>query len=146
MTTLVVGPAAGVTDRQLQQMTRIAADRLDGTKPIAGHVGKILYHAEAIALPVTPAPSFAPIRAAAMAATEQVGITAIDRPGWFPHVTLCYSTANQPAQPIIDALGKHLTERAICVSTLSLVVQDGPEREWNWTTVGTICLHAPAVT
>ena len=60
-------------------------------------------------------------------------------------MTLCYSTANQPAQPIIEALGKRLHERDISVSSLSLVIQDGPERDWNWTTVGTISFHTPAL-
>jgi 2'-5' RNA ligase len=145
MTTLVVGPADGVTDQQLQQMVQIAALRLDGTKPISARVGKILYHSEAITLVVTPAAALAPIREAAIAATKQAGIESADRADWTPHVTLCYSTANQAARPIIDALGKRLPEREICVSGLSLVIQDGPERDWNWTTVGTIRLRSPAL-
>ena len=142
MTILVVGPAEGITDEQLQQMTKIADARLHSTKPIGGHIGKILYHAEAITLAVTPAESLMPIRAAAIEATEQVGIAAAERPDWIPHVTLCYSTANQPAQPIIDLLGRRLPEREISVRRLSLVIQDGPEREWNWTTVSTIHIGA----
>jgi 2'-5' RNA ligase len=145
MTTLVAGPTEGISDGQLQQMIHIAAERLDGTKPIRARIGKIFYHAEAITLAVTPAAALAPIRAAARAATEQVGITAIDGSGWAPHVTLCYSTANQPVQPIIDALGTCVPERQINVSSLSLVIQDGPERGWNWTTVGTVRLGAPAL-
>jgi hypothetical protein len=82
MTTLVVGPADGVTDQQLQQMVQIAAQRLDGTRPISVRVGKILYHSEAITLAVTPASSLAPIRAAATEATQQIGINATDRLGW----------------------------------------------------------------
>jgi hypothetical protein len=64
-------------------------------------------------------------------------------PDWSPHVTICYSTANQPARPIIDALGLQLPSRTMHVSALSLVIQHGPEREWNWTTVETIRLPAP---
>jgi 2'-5' RNA ligase superfamily len=142
MTTLVVGPADGVTEQQLRRMTQVEDERLAETKAIRARIGSIFYHAEAITLAVTPASSLAPIRAAATAATAQVGITAIDGYGWAPHVTLCYSTANQPAQPIIDALGQRLPEREICASSLSLVIQDGPEREWAWTTVGTIPLGA----
>jgi hypothetical protein len=55
-------------------------------------------------------------------------ITATDQLGWTPSVTLCCGTANQPAQPIIDALGKSLPEREISISGLSLVIQDGPEK------------------
>lgn len=63
MTTLVVGPADGVSDRQIQQMTHVADERLRDTKPIPGRLGKILYHAEAITLAVTPAEALGPIRA-----------------------------------------------------------------------------------
>ena len=126
-------------------MTQIAAERLAETNPIAARIGKILYHAEAITLAVTPTESLAPIRAAAVAATEELGMTATDRRDWMPHITLCYSTADQAARPIIDALGKQLPQREISVNSLSLVIQDGPERDWNWTTVSTIRLHAPAL-
>jgi hypothetical protein len=144
MTTLLVGPADGVTDQQLRQMTQIAADRLDGIGPIPVTLGKILYHAEAITLAVMAAASLDPSNAAAIAATEQVDIIAADRPDWIPHVTLCYCTTNQPAWPIIDALGKRLPERQISISVLSLVIQDGPEREWKWTIIDSITLLTPA--
>jgi hypothetical protein len=85
------------------------------------------------------------VRAAIASLESALGITASDRPGWTPHVTLCYSTANQPAEPIIEALGKSFPGRGISVSGLSLVIQDGPERDWTWTTVGTVHLQAPAL-
>jgi 2'-5' RNA ligase len=145
MTTLVAGPADDVSDGQLQQMVQSAAERLDGAKPIHARIGKSLYHAEAITLAVTPAESLAPIRAAAVRASEKIGFAAADRADWIPHITLCYSTASQAAKPIIDALGNRLPEREISISSLSLVIQDGPERDWNCTTVSTIRLHAPAL-
>lgn len=145
MTTLVVGPSDHVTDHQMQQMAKIAAEHLHGVLPIPVSLGKVLYHPEAIVLAVTPASALEPIRSAAAAATEQVGVTAVDGSGWAPHITLCYSTADQPARPIINALGMQLPERNITVSNLSLVVQDGPERDWNWTTVATIRLRAAAL-
>lgn len=43
------------------------------------------------------------------------------------------------------ALGKELPARQIDVDAMSLVIQDGPERARNWTTVGTIRLHAAAL-
>ena len=97
-------------------------------------------------LAVTPVDDLAPIRAAALAASNAVVSSADNRePSWTPHITLCYSTAQQPAQPIITALGKQLPARRIDIDALSLVIQDGPERDWNWTTVGTIRLHATAL-
>jgi hypothetical protein len=34
------------------------------------------------------------------------------------------------------ALGLSLPEQHVTISALSLVIQDGPERDWHWSTVG----------
>src|SRR5258708_33410266 len=71
-------------------------------------LGKILYHPEAIMLAVTPADDLAPIRAATVMATKAVtGSIAFETP-WTPHITLCYSTSEQPAHPVIPALRAQL--------------------------------------
>jgi 2'-5' RNA ligase len=125
----------------IQTATQLLAD----TPPATVTLSRIGYHPEAIVLAAAPAMALAPIHDAARVATEQAGGTSQDHrsPDWSPHVTVCYSTANQPAGRIIDALGLQLPSRTIHVSALSLVIQHGPEREWNWTTVGTIRLPAP---
>lgn len=146
MTTHVAGPADQFSDQQMQHMTAVASDFLASVPPITVSLGKILYHPEAIMLAVTPVVDLSPIRAAALAATNAVASPANDEAtDWTPHVTLCYSTAQQPAQPIITALGKQLPAHQIDIDAVSLVIQDGPERAWNWTTVGTIRLHATAL-
>jgi hypothetical protein len=86
---------------------------------------------------------------AARSATHQVtGAHAPDgQPArWRPHITICYSTSRQPAQPIIDALGTRLPECDINIRALSLFIQHGPERAWYWRIVSTIRLAAPART
>lgn len=129
-------------DQQTQRMTEVASEHLADVPPITVSLGKRLYHPEAIMLAVTPLGDLTPIRAAALAATKAVASPANDEEaGWTPHVTLCYSTA----QPIITALGKELPERQISIDAVSLVIQDGPERAWKWTTVGTVRLHATAL-
>jgi 2'-5' RNA ligase len=146
MTIHVAGPAEQPSDQQMQHMTAVASEHLTGVPPITVSLSKILYHPEAIMLAVTPADNLAPIRAAALAATNAVISPANeDDSGWTPHVTLCYSTAQQPARPIITALGRQLPERQIDIHALSLVIQDGPERDWNWTTAGTIRLRTTAL-
>lgn len=145
MTVLEARPADRVTDQQIQRMTQVAADHLDGVVPVPASIGKVLYHPEAVMLAVTPAAALAPIRAAALAATEQADIAVRGHHPWTPHITLCYSTADQPAGHIVDALGLRLPEHEITIDNLSLVVQHGPEREWNWTTVGTVQLGKQTV-
>jgi 2'-5' RNA ligase len=149
MTTLVAGPAGNFSLSQRQQMIQTAAELLADTPPVTATVGRIGYHPEAIVLAVTPAEAFVPIHDAARAATAQSRGNSHPedlRTTWMPHVTICYSTASQPAAPIIDALGLELPSRQIQINALSLVIQHGPERDWNWTTIATIRLPAPART
>jgi 2'-5' RNA ligase len=130
-------------------MTETAADLLVSTPPAAVTLGQVLYHPEAIMLGVTPAETLTAIYNAARSATHQItGEHAADgQPTrWRPHITLCYSTSRQPARPLIDALGTQLPKCEINIGALSLVIQHGPERAWDWSTVSTIRLAAPART
>lgn len=62
----------------------------------------------------------------------------IDIQKWIPHITICYSIADQPAQPIVDTLGLQLPNRKIEIDAMQLVIQHGPERLWDWSIVSTI--------
>ena len=149
MTMLLAGPAADFSPDKLQQMTETAADLLADTPPPAVTLGQVLYHPEAIMLGVTPAETLTAIYDAARSATHRVtGAQAPDgQPArWRPHITICYSTSSQPAKPIIDAFGTRLPGCDIDISALSLVVQHGPERAWDWSIVSTIRLAAPVRT
>lgn len=146
MTTHVAGPADQFSDQQIQHMTAVASHYLAKAPPITVNLGRILYHPEAIMLAVTPVGDLAPIRNAAVTATKSVTKSAgPDDASWTPHVTLCYSTSEQPAQPIISRLGIQLPASQVDIGTVSLVIQDGPERDWNWTTIATIRLRSVAL-
>ncbi len=130
-------------------MTRTAASLLADVPPVTVTLGRVLYHPEAIMLGVTPAETLQPIHDAAVQATQQATgtpDTGTDPPSWIPHITICYSTADRPAQPLIDALGLQLPSCDIQVSALSLVIQHGPERTWDWSIIDTIHLGEPART
>jgi 2'-5' RNA ligase len=149
MTTAVAGPAASFSDEQLQRMTRMAATLLADMPPVTVTLGRILYHPEAIMLGVVPAEALQPLRDAALQATRlATGSQETDTvpARWTPHITICYSISDQPAQPLIDALGLQLPSRDIEISALNLVIQHGPERHWDWSVVGTIRLAAHART
>jgi 2'-5' RNA ligase len=136
ITTLIAGPAASFSGEQLQRMTRTAARLLANVPPVTVTLGRVFYHPEAIKLGVAPAHALLPIHDAASQATQlATGIQEINTilPTWTPHITICYSIADQPAQPLINALGLQLPSCDIQVSALSLVLQHGPERTWDWT-------------
>jgi len=149
LTTMVAGPAASFSSGQLDRMAMTAAGLLSSMRPVTVTLGRILYHPEAIMLGVSPAKALVPLRNAALTATRLV--TGHDKfrddlERWTPHITVCYSTAHQPAAPLIAALGETLPRCDIQISAVSLIIQYGPERGWDWSTIATIRLAESAMT
>jgi 2'-5' RNA ligase len=144
LTVLTAGPADQISEHARSEMLARARSYLAGTGSITVEFGRVFYHQEAIVLTAHPAEALQPIREAAQRATRAVtghsGANGRSSPQWAPHVTLCYSTRLQPAQPIIAALGERLPSCQIAIDTLSLVVQQGAEWLWNWKPVGTVSL------
>lgn len=95
-------------------------------------------------LDVKPKRALASVHDAAQAATRAVTGHDPDSaaPRWIPHITVCYSTADQAMVPITTALGPQQQECLVQIATVSLVIQHGPERFWDWHTVGAVRLPA----
>jgi len=145
MTTLVAGPAERFSQAQREQMIQTASNQLAEVAPVTVSLGKIVYHPEAILFAVMPGVALLPLRSAAIAATRATGHEPSGQDEqWRPHVTLCYSTSDQAAHPIIEALGISLPEQTFTVRRLSLVIQTGSELTQDWTVVGSAELAAPA--
>lgn len=142
VTVLLAGSATEITEDNMTEMLRRARLPLSGTAPVTVTLKRVLYHPEGIALDVSPAAALSPIFEAAQAATREVTGTAADSPAssWTPHLTLCYSTSQQLAAPVIAALGKELPACEVTIDKLSLVIQRGPELLWDWRPVGTAAL------
>jgi len=147
LTVLIAGPADQIAEPARTEMLATARSSLSGTGPITIELSRIFYHPEAIVLAAHPAEALNPIREAARQATQKVtghsGSDDRSSPEWTPHVTLCYSTSDQQAQPIIAALGKELPSCQVAIDNLSLVVQYGAEWLWNWSPVGAVSLPGP---
>jgi 2'-5' RNA ligase len=144
-TTLLVGSTDDITPHQMTAMTEEASELLCSIDPITVTLGQILYDPEGIVLAIQPSDALKPVLHAVRTATanatdHQLRING-DGP-WIPHVTLCYSTSQQPATPIIKALGQQLPSRQVRISAVSLVIQRGPERLWNWHPYGTARMRA----
>jgi 2'-5' RNA ligase len=147
MTTLIAGSTADISDDHLEQMVSAASQLLADIGPITVTVGELLYHPEAIMLGVRPKefliPVFDAVRTATRTVTGHDGLTGNGQ-RWTPHITVCYSTSSQPAQPIIAALGHEMPNCQVHIGSVSLVIQRGAERLWNWHTVETVCFGASA--
>ncbi|MEV0667191.1 2'-5' RNA ligase family protein [Actinomadura luteofluorescens] len=139
ITTLVVGPTKEITADQQHKMLAAASELLATLPPVTVRLSQILYHPEAIAVAVQPTELLRQVRDAVKTATFRV----IGREGhtegpihWTPHMTLAYSEAEQPAEPLITALGRELPPHEFTLNEVTLVDQRGPERLWNWHPAG----------
>jgi 2'-5' RNA ligase len=142
-TVTLAGPSAAITRDDMSEMLASARAALAATPPVTVTLGRVLYSPEGIALGISPASALSPVLAAAQAATREVigtnGSTDL-APAWTPHVTVSYSTGEQPAAPVIAELGKAIPGCEVTIDRLSLVIQNGPEQLWDWRVAGTVRL------
>jgi 2'-5' RNA ligase len=140
ITTLVVGPADKLGDDDIAEMITSVSGLLAGISPVTVRLGRVLYHPEAIVLKVQPDDALDHIATAVKVGSRISGdgdATSQTR-SWVPHATLAYSTSGQAAGPIIAALGTRLPDCEIMVDRINLVVQEGPERLWDWKSIAEI--------
>ena len=141
VTVLLVGPTAALRRDDIREMLATARARLAQTPPVTVTLGRFLYSPEGIALAVSPAGALSPVLAAAQAATWEVtgtsGSAGDEASALPPHLTVCYSTGEQPAAPVIAELGKAIPACEVTIDRVSLVVQNGPEQLWDWRIAGT---------
>jgi 2'-5' RNA ligase len=146
MTTLIAGSTDRISSEQMHAMLAEAQRSLSTIQPIRVILGRVLYHPEAIMLGIRPERALDPILKGIQEATREImGGDGCDGPSsWTPHVTVSYSTADQAAEPIITALGMELPGCEVDISAVSLVIQWGPERLWDWEPIGTVRLGTVA--
>lgn len=139
ITVRIAGNAAQVDETQMTDMLQRAKAKLSHVKPVRVTLGRVLYHPEAVMLGVRPSDALDVIAEAAVNAS---GTKAQPSPAdrWVPHITLCYSTDRQPAAPVMSTLGRDVPATEVNVDNLSLVIQRGSERLWDWHVVGTVRL------
>jgi 2'-5' RNA ligase len=140
ITVFLAGSAAEITQDSLNEMLARATLALSKTPPVTVTLKRVLYHPEGIALDVSPTAALGSVFEAAQATTREAVGTTVGSPAssWTPHITLCYSTSQQAAAPVIAALGKELPGCEVTIDKLSLVIQRGPELLWDWHPVGAV--------
>jgi 2'-5' RNA ligase len=133
-------PPAGV-DAMVSQARHLLAS----VPPAACTLGQVLYHPEGIALGLRPGDALDAIAAAIRQAAASVPGRPPDEAAapWAPHVTVAYSTRDQPAAPLIGALGRELPDCPVTIDTVHLIAQHGAERSWTWQPLAAITLSSP---
>lgn len=139
-TVLTLGSTYDISLDEAYDMLGAASESLAGTSPVQVAMERIAYSPEEILLELEPA-DLGPIREATQAAARKVlGREARAEVPWTPHTAIAYSTADQPAAPVIDALGHRLTRCDFTVDAVSLIIQFGPERDWDCRHLGSALL------
>jgi 2'-5' RNA ligase len=138
---LRLGLATDVARGEIEAMVSQARPLLQRIPPVTFTLGQVLYHPEAITLGARPGDALD----AVAVAVRQAAASTPDWPAdvatpWIPHVTVAYSTQDQPADPIIAALGRELPECPVTIDAIHLIAQHGPERAWNWQSLARIAL------
>jgi 2'-5' RNA ligase len=144
ITTLLLGATDDIPRDQMAIMVSEAQESLARVAPITVTVDRVLYHPEAIMLAVRPTDALSPLLRAAQSATRAAtghDGTINESTTWTPHITIAYSTTNQPVRPIIETIGKENESRTVLIDGLSLMIQWGPERNWKWEQVETAKLE-----
>jgi 2'-5' RNA ligase len=123
VTVLRIGTAGLFTQDDMNRMLARAQADLARTAPVTVALQRVFYHPEAVAVGVSPSSALAPVLSAARAATREVlGTDHGDgkQEEWAPHLTLCYSTTDQPAAPVIAELGMTLPACEVTITEMSL--------------------------
>lgn len=139
MTVMRAGTSGGVTRDDMERMTARAQAYLGRVPPVTVTLSRVLYHPEAIALRVSRGGALEPLREAARAAAREALGADLDDPAetQVAHLTIAYSTGEQPAAPVIAELGRAVPACEVTIREMSLVVQEGPEQRWDWRVAGT---------
>jgi 2'-5' RNA ligase len=142
LSVLPAGLAGDIPHAALAEMVARARAGLAAAGPVTATLGPVLYRPAAIALAAGPGGALDLVRGAVADAARQAGAGAGPDGPWVPHVTVAYSTADQPDGPLVAALGRELPAGQITIDSITLVARHGPERDWDWQPLATIPLRA----
>jgi 2'-5' RNA ligase len=125
-------------------ITKAARERLATLAPFHVTLGPPVIDPQVVRLRVSPAEAIAEVRLAIRAAIADVwGADRVpeDAADFAPHVSLAYSNADGPAEPIIRATESVQAKPAVApVTEAQLIVLNRDHREYQWTTHAAVVL------
>jgi len=135
------------TDRaNVETIVKAAQTRCAQLSPFKATVGPPHIDAETIHMGVRPIEPLVDLRSHIRdAIADAWGNDRVPEPteGWRPHVSLAYSNAAGPAQPIADALAAHAPQTVeVTISAVSLIELNRDHRMYEWDNVAVVRLHA----
>jgi len=139
LTTQGIGFTDEVDRGDLDRIIDAARERCSRLEPFAVTLGPAHVDAETVQMPVGPTEPLVRVRAAIRDAIADVwGQDNVPEPadGFRAHVTLGYSNAAGPAEPIAAALARHGDRLAeVVVTAVSLIDLNRDRKAYEWTEV-----------
>jgi 2'-5' RNA ligase len=142
LTTQVVGFADEISEPELRGMIEATRERLRSLDPVAVGLGRPLFHAEGLALGVSPPRALHAIRAEIRdsVATAVRANRLADEPEWTPHVSVAYSNSDAPVAPVVAAMRPPPTPVDVRIGAVHLVSQRREGHAYVWDRVEEIRL------
>jgi 2'-5' RNA ligase len=141
LTTYIVGFADEISQSTVDEMVAGTRQRLTTVAPIPITIGRIGYHPQAVTILVEPPDALTPVLDAVRDAATAAGCHGhTDTDPWRPHISIAYSHTDDPAAPIIAALGRSLPQTQITIKSISLVSQTQVGHSWQWKPVVEVLL------
>lgn len=143
LTTQGVGFTDEVDQGDLERIVAATRTRCAGLAPIAVTLGPAKFDPEGFYLPVTPLDPLVELRDALRGAIGEVwgSGNVPESTGFRPHVTLGYSNAAGPAEPVADAVADY-PQHAVqtTVTSVSLIDLNRDHQEYQWANVAELAL------
>jgi 2'-5' RNA ligase len=145
LTTQDVGFTDEVSDADLAAITAAARGRLTALEPIPVTIGPARVASEGILCWVGPDGALTPMRDAIRAAIADVRgpLRVPDGPGWAPHVSVAYSSADGPADAFEAAIDGEDSAAAMTVDAVTLIRLGRDQRVYEWETLARVPLGTP---
>ncbi len=136
MTALVAGFADETSGSRVREMVEAVRERMRLLAPADVSLGRPLFHDEGLALGVSPEDGARAVRAGVRAA---VGA---GEPGWTPHLSVAYSNADGPKDPLVTAMRLPPEPVGARIGAVHLVSQERVGHRYVWDRLETVPIGA----
>jgi 2'-5' RNA ligase len=138
-----LGPASGITGRELARMTRLVQGRCGGIAPFTVTVGRAEAWEAGVVCPVRPGYLLGFLRQ--IIAEVAGGRPGSDPPAYCPHLTLAFAVARVGQGPVRAWISDcEVSEAKWRVARLVLVAQQHDHREITWRVIDEVALCGSA--
>ncbi|KIZ15609.1 2'-5' RNA ligase family protein, partial [Streptomyces natalensis] len=128
-----------VEERDVQAVVNAARPRLAALPPLHLTLYGVTISPEAVLIPAQPEDDVAAVRSSLRAAIAEVWPTVPEADGFRPHVSVAYSNANAPSEPVRQAAETvNAPPATVRIATADLIVIHRDRQMYEWETYAQI--------